>query len=133
RHGGALERALEPVCSGLARAGWRLAANRVRRRLVLVALEVTFPIASVMAAVSIVSSGTDGDWSPRLLVAALILTAAQLLAGVVTGAFAGRWRFVGIRDAAAMVRSALLAGAVGAILLQWLQLVDTGLRLVAAD
>src|SRR6266851_3212063 len=54
-------------------------------------------------------------------------------AGVLTGAFAGRWRFVGLRDAVTIMQSALIAGVVGIFVLHWLQLVDTSLRLVSAD
>src|SRR5204862_4985820 len=58
---------------------------------------------------------------------------AKVFAGQVTGAFAGRWRFVGTRDALIIVRSALIAGGAGVIALHQLQLVNTSLRLVTAD
>ena len=111
----------------------RLAAHPARRRTILSALEVTFPVLSVTAAAAIVYSGNYAQWSSRLLGAALILIALKLAAGLVTGAFAGRWRFAGLHDAMSIVRSALLAGGAGLLLLHWLQLVDTSLRLVAAD
>ena len=111
----------------------RLAAHPARRRTILSALEVSFPVLSVTAAAAIVYSGNYAQWSSRLLGAALILIALQLAAGLVTGAFAGRWRFAGLHDAMSIVRSALLAGGAGLLLLHWLQLVDTSLRLVAAD
>ena len=117
----------------LAGAMDRLAAHPARRRTILSALEVTFPVLSVTAAAAIVYSGNYAQWSSRLLGAALILIALKLAAGLVTGAFAGRWRFAGLHDAMSIVRSALLAGGAGLLLLQWLQLVDTSLRLVAAD
>src|SRR2546421_10059778 len=62
-----------------------------------------------------------------------ILIALKLAAGLVTGAFAGRWRFAGLHDAMSIVRSALLAGGAGLLVLHWLQLVETSLRLVGAD
>ncbi|MGH7546729.1 MAG: polysaccharide biosynthesis protein [Gemmatimonadales bacterium] len=117
----------------LAHAIDQAASNRMRRRLVLGIVEVVFPLLSVTAAVTIVYGGHAAQRSPRLLFAALILTALKLGAGVLTGAFAGRWRFVGIREAATVGRSALIAGGAGLILLHWLQLADTSIRLVGAD
>ena len=111
----------------------RLAANGVRRRLVLTAVEIALPVVSVTATAAIVYSGDYTRWSPRLALAALILIVLQLGAGVLTGAFAGRWRFVGVRDAATITRSALIAGGAALLVLHWLRLVDTSLRLVGAD
>src|SRR6266853_198368 len=111
----------------------RLAANGVRRRVVLTAIEIALPLVSVTAAAAIGYSGDYARWSPRLALAAPILIVLQLGAGVLTGAFAGRWRFVGVRDAASITRSALIAGGAGLLVLHWLQLVDTSLRLVGAD
>src|SRR5207244_13548354 len=95
--------------------------------------ELVVPLLAVVAAAARVDSGTTGAWSPQLLVASGVLTLAKLVVGRVTGAFEGRWRFVGLRDAMIIVRSALIAGAAGLVVVQRLQLVDTSLRLVAAD
>ncbi|OLD92109.1 MAG: hypothetical protein AUG84_02200 [Chloroflexi bacterium 13_1_20CM_4_66_7] len=125
--------ALQPTWLVVARLIDRLAANGVRRRLVLMTIESALPLVSVIAAAAIVYSGDYTRWSPRLALAAVILTVLQLGAGMLTGAFAGRWRFVGLRDAATIMRSALIAGGAGLLVLRWLQLVDTNLRLVGAD
>ncbi len=110
-----------------------MAAGSVRRRLVLTVVEVTLLLASVGAAVAIIYSGDFARWSARVALAAIILMLLKLAAGALTGAFAGRWRFVGLRDAATITQSALIAGVVGFFVLHWLDLVDTNLRLVSAD
>src|SRR2546426_2895243 len=67
------------------------------------------------------------------MIAGLIVVSTKLLAGLITGAQGTRWRYVGIRDAAVIARSALMAGGASLILLHWLQLVDTSVRLIVAD
>jgi FlaA1/EpsC-like NDP-sugar epimerase len=124
---------LQPAGLRFARMMAWMAAVSVRRRLALSAIEIVLPLVSVGAAAAIIYSGDYAHWSRDLVLAAIILTLLKLAAGAITGAFAGRWRFVGVRDAATIVRSALIAGGVGLILLHWLQLVDTSLRLVSAD
>src|SRR6266853_476399 len=57
----------------------RLAANGVRRRVVLTAIEIALPLVSVTAAAAIVYSGDYARWSPRLALAALILIVLQLV------------------------------------------------------
>src|SRR6266550_2013073 len=130
---GALPSMPHRVLAGLAQGVDWVGAERLRRRCALTVLELVFPLLSVVAAAAIVYSGSVEAWSPQLLVAAGVLTLAKLVVGRVTGAFEGRWRFVGLRDAMIIVRSALIAGAVGLVVVQRLQLVDTSLRLVAAD
>src|SRR2546428_5332579 len=121
------------VLTGLAHGVDWVGADRLRRRCALTVLELVFPLLSVVAAAAIVHWGSGEAWSPQLVVAAGVLTLAKLVVGRVTGAFEGRWRFVGLRDAMIIVRSALIAGAVGLVVVQRLHLVDTSLRLVAAD
>ena len=130
---GALHSLPHRVLAGLAQGVDWVGAERLRRRCALTVLELVFPLLSVVAAAAIVYSGSVEAWSPQLLVAAGVLTLAKLVVGRVTGAFEGRWRFVGLRDAMIIVRAALIAGAAGLVVLQRLQLVDTSLRLVAAD
>jgi FlaA1/EpsC-like NDP-sugar epimerase len=131
--GHGLEAALQPTWLTVARVIDRLAAKGVGRRLVLTAIEIALPLVSVIAAAAIVYSGEYTRWSPRLALAAVILTLLKLAAGVLTGAFAARWRFVGLRDAATIMRSALIAGGAGLLVLHWLRLTDSSLRLVGAD
>jgi FlaA1/EpsC-like NDP-sugar epimerase len=126
-------RALHPFWLGLSRTLDEIASHRALRRWVLAALEVVLAVTAVVAAAAIVYSGEFWHWPLRLYSAAAILVATKLLAGVITGAFDGRWRYVGLRDAMTIVRSALIAGGAGLILIHWLQLVNTSLRLVAAD
>ena len=125
--------ALQPTWLGFARLMDRVAANGVRRRVVLTGVELALPLVSAAAAAAIVYSGDYARWSPRVVVAAAILTLLQLGVGLLTGTFTGRWRFVGIRDAASIARSALIAAGAGFAALDALQLVDTTLRLVTAD
>src|SRR5205807_407641 len=87
----------------LAGAMDRLAAHPARRRTILSALEVSFPVLSVTAAAAIVYSGNYAQWSSRLLGAALILIALQLAAGLVTGAFAGGTATAGAGEAGSAV------------------------------
>jgi len=121
------------VLFALARAVDWLGADRLRRRVALTVLELGFPLLSFLGATAIVYSGNVRAWSPELFVAAAILILAKVFTGQVTGAFAGRWRFVGTRDALIIVRSALIAGGAGVIALHQLHLVNTSLRLVTAD
>jgi FlaA1/EpsC-like NDP-sugar epimerase len=131
--GRAAVRAFHPFWVGVSRALDEVASHRRLRGWVLAALEVGLALAAVTAAAAIVHSGDFWNWPFSLYTAAGILVATQLGAGVITGAFDGRWRFVGLRDAATIARSALIAGGAGLILVHWLQLVDTSVRLVAAD
>src|SRR5881296_1237661 len=131
--GRSLMAAHQRVLSALARAVDWVGADRLRRRIALITVELAFPLLSVTGAAAIVYSGNVAAWSPQLFLAAAILILTKLLAGQLTGAFAGRWRFVGIRDAMIIVRSALIAAGAGLIVLHRLQLVDTSLRLVTAD
>jgi hypothetical protein len=128
-----LSTALRPLCLGLSHGLDAVASRRRWRRPIAIALEAGFGIVSVTAAAAIVYSGEFWRWPAQLLIAGLILIATKLAAGLVTGALAGRWRYVGLRDAATIARSALIAGAGGLILLQWLRVVDTSVRLVGAD
>jgi FlaA1/EpsC-like NDP-sugar epimerase len=109
------------------------AAGGVRRRVVLMAVESLLPLISVGAAAVIVYSGDYVLWPPGLTLAALILMLLQLLAGLLTRSFAGRWRFAGLRDAVTIVQSALLAGGAAIVMLLWLQFAGISLRLVIAD
>src|SRR2546426_1944975 len=128
-----LPRALRPLWIGLSHTLDEIAARRAWRRVVVVSLEATFALVSVTAAAAIVYSGEFWRWPRQLYVAALILIAAKLLAAVVTGAFGGRWRYVGVRDAITLARTAVIAGGGGVIALHWLELVNTSVRLVGAD
>src|SRR5712692_239337 len=133
RSGRIMRAVLPPAGLRVARMMAWMAAGSVRRRLALTAIEFALPLASVGAAVVIIYSADYAHWSPGVALAAIILTLLKLGAGVLTGAFAGRWRFVGLRDAVTIMQSALIAGVVGIFVLHWLQLVDTSLRLVSAD
>ena len=124
---------LRPAGLRFARAMAWMAAGSFRRRLVLTVVEVALPLVSVGAAVVIIYSGDPADWPVGVALAAIILTLLKLVTGVLTGAFAGRWRFVGLRDAATIAESALIAGVAGLVMLSWLRLVDASLRLVSAD
>ena len=128
-----LSTVLRRLWIGLSRALDEIAARRSWRRLVGIALETAFAIVSVTAAAAIVYSGEFWQWPRELYLASLILIVSKLLAAVVTGAFGGRWRYVGVRDAITLARTALIAGAGGLIALQSIQLVNTGVRLVGAD
>jgi FlaA1/EpsC-like NDP-sugar epimerase len=121
------------VCLGVSRTLDRLAAHRVWRGLTLAGAELALALASALAAIAIIYSGEYWRWRPELLGAALVLIGSKLTVGVATGAFAGRWRYVGVRDAAIIARSALLAGALGFAILSWLDVVAANLRLVGAD
>jgi len=110
-----------------------MAAGTVRRRVILTVVEFTLLLVSVGAAVAIIYSGDVARWSARVALAGIILMLLKLAAGALTGAFSGRWRFVGLRDAVTITQSALIAGVVGFFVLHWLHLVDTSLRLVSAD
>ena len=125
--------AVQRLLFASARAVDWLGADRLWRRAAVITFELAFPLISVLGATAIVYSGNVRAWSPKLFVAAAILILAKVFAGLVTGAFAGRWRFVGLRDAMIIVRSALIAGGAGVVALHQLQLVNTSLRLVTAD
>ena len=125
--------ATRAVSLRVARTFDKLAAHRMWRRVTLAAAEVALAIASALAAIAIIYSGEYWRWRPELLFAGLLLIGSKLAVGVATGAFAGRWRYVGVRDAAIIARSALLAGALSFAILAWLNLVAANLRLVGAD
>ena len=76
-----------------------MAAGTVRRRVILTVVEFTLLLVSVGAAVAIIYSGDVARWSARVALAGIILMLLKLAAGALTGAFSGRWRFVGLRDA----------------------------------
>lgn len=128
-----LQNTLRSAGFSLARTADEIASHGAWRQPVLVILEVSLAFVAVTAAVAITYSGEYWRWRPQVLIAALLLVAIKLVGGLLTRAFGCRWRYVGIRDAATIVRSALLAGGGGLVILHWLQLVDTSLRLVAAD
>jgi FlaA1/EpsC-like NDP-sugar epimerase len=111
----------------------RLAANRTTRALTLAGAEVALAVAAAIAAIAIIYSGDYWRWTPQLLLAGLILVGTKLAVGLATGAFAGRWRYVGVRDAAMIARAGLFAGVLAFSLLVSLNLVGTNLRLVGAD
>ncbi|PYP70591.1 MAG: hypothetical protein DMD41_14665, partial [Gemmatimonadetes bacterium] len=131
--GRSLPYALRPLWVGLSNTLDEIAARRTWRRVTVVTLEAVFALVSVTAAVAIVHSGEFWLWPGQLYLAALILIASKLLAGVVTGSFGSRWRYVGVRDAMVIARTALIAGGAALIVLNRLQLLDTSLRLVGAD
>jgi FlaA1/EpsC-like NDP-sugar epimerase len=131
--GRVLPNALRPLWIGLSRTLDEIAARRTWRRVTVVTLETLFAVVSVTAAAAIVYSGQFWLWPHSFYLAALILIASKLLAGVVTGSFGSRWRYVGVRDAMVIARTALIAGGAGLIALHELQLVNTSLRLVGAD
>ncbi|MEX2156188.1 MAG: nucleoside-diphosphate sugar epimerase/dehydratase [Gemmatimonadales bacterium] len=95
--------------------------------------ELTLALASALAAIAIIYSGEYWRWRPELIFAGLVLIGTKLTVGVATGSFMGRWRYVGVRDAAVIARSALLAGALGFAILSWLDITAANLRLVGAD
>lgn len=128
-----LRSALRPLLLGLSRTLDEIASHRRWRQLILVVLELGFAFVSITAAAAIVYSGEFWHWPPEVLVAGLILIGAKLLVGLASGAFAVRWRYVGIRDAISIVRSGLIAGAIGFLVLQQFQLINTALRLTGAD
>jgi len=124
--------ALHPLLLGLSRTLDEIASRRQLRAWVLATVEVLLGLTAAIAAIAIVHSGEFWHWPFRLYIAGAILVATQLLAGVVTRALDSRWRYVGLRDAMTITRSALIAAGAGLILLHWLQLVNTSLRVVAA-
>ncbi len=128
----AKQRALHPLLLGLSRTLGEIASRRRLRGWVLATVEVLLALTAAIAATAIVHSGEFWHWPLRLYSAAAILVAVQLLAGLVTRALDSRWRYVGLRDALTITRSALIAAGAGLILLHWLQLVNTSLRVVAA-
>ena len=111
----------------------KLAAHRLWRGVMLAGAELGLALASALAATAIIYSGEYWRWRPELIVAVLVLIGSKLTVGVATGSFAGRWRYVGVRDAAIIARAALLAGALAFAILSWLDLVAANLRLVGAD
>ncbi len=118
---------------GLSRSLDQLAAHRVSRALMLAGAEMALALAAATAAIAIIYSGEYWRWGPELLFAGLILVSTKLAVGLTTGAFAGRWRYVGVRDAASIARSGLLAGGLAYALLAYTDLVGANLRLVGAD
>jgi FlaA1/EpsC-like NDP-sugar epimerase len=118
---------------GLSRSLDRLAAHRTSRALTLAGAELALAFASATAAIAIIYSGEYWRWTLHLLFAGLILVGSKLAVGLATGAFAGRWRYVGVRDAATIARAGLFAGVLAFALLVSLNLVGANLRLVGAD
>jgi FlaA1/EpsC-like NDP-sugar epimerase len=121
------------VALRVARTLDKLAAQRAWRGLTLASAELALAFVSALAAIAIIYSGEYWRWRPELFVAALILIGSKLTVGVATRAFAGRWRYVGVRDAAIIARSALLAGGLAFALLSLLDVVAANMRLVGAD
>ena len=111
----------------------RLAAHRISRTLTLAGAELALALAAATAAIAIIYSGEYWRWGPELFFAGLILVGTKLAVGLAMGAFAGRWRYVGVRDASLITRSALLAGGLAYALLASTALVGARLRLVGAD
>jgi len=128
----AMPHALHPLLLGLSRTFDEIASRRQLRAWVLATVEVLLALTAATAAIAIVHSGEFWHWPFRVFIAGAILVATQLFAGAVTGALHSRWRYVGLRDAMAITRSAFIAAGAGLILLHWLQLVNTSLRVVAA-
>ena len=118
---------------GLARSLDRLAAQRVWRALTVGGAELALALAAAVAAIAMVYSGEYWRWPPTLVLTGAILVASKLVIGITTHSFTGRWRYVGVRDAAIIARSGLLAGGLAFALLAYLQLVPETLRLVGAD
>ncbi len=118
---------------GFARSLDRVAAHRISRTLTLAGAEIALAVAAATAAIAIIYSGEYWRWGPELLVGGLILAGSKLVVGLAMGAFAGRWRYVGVRDASLITRSALLAGGLAYALLASTDLVAANLRLVGAD
>jgi FlaA1/EpsC-like NDP-sugar epimerase len=124
---------LRAVSLRVARTLDKLAAHRAWRAVTLAVAELALALASALAAIAIIYSGEYWRWRPELLFAALVLIGSKLTVGVATRAFAGRWRYVGVRDAAIIARSALLAGGLAFAILSWVDVVAANLRLVGAD
>ncbi len=131
-NGPALPHALDPLLLGLSRTLDEIGSRRQLRDWVKATTEVLLALAASIAAAAIVYSGEFWHWPLRVYTAAAILVLTQLFAGFVTGALHSRWRYVGLRDAVTITRSALIAAGAGLILLHWFQLVNTSLRVVAA-
>ena len=125
--------ALPAFFIGLSRSLDRLAAHRISRAVILAGAELALAVVAAIAAIAIIYSGEYWRWTPHLLLAGLILVGSKLTVGLVTGALAGRWRYVGVRDAATIARAGLLAGGLAFALLVSLDLSGANLRLVGAD
>jgi FlaA1/EpsC-like NDP-sugar epimerase len=124
---------VRPLLSGLSHTLDHLAGDRTWRRLTLAGVELLLALVAATAATAIIYSGAYWHWGVPLFESVLILTLAKLVVGSLTGAFTGRWRFVGIRDAVMIGRSALLAGVLGFLALSVVVRLDTDFRLAVAD
>jgi FlaA1/EpsC-like NDP-sugar epimerase len=123
----------EPLFLTLARGLDRLAGHRAWRRATLGALELGIALLAALAALLIVQGAQRGPWWGEAAWPAAFLVLAKVVAGVFTGAFGCRWRYVGLRDALLVLRSTVVAAAAGLAGIAWLDPAGDGLRLVVAD
>src|SRR5712691_6467559 len=95
--------ALRALPLALARTLDRLAGHRTSRRVTLGVLEFGIALLAANGAVLVVYGGGDRPLSGGLLAAVALLVSAKVALGLFTGAFGSRWRYVGTRDALAIV------------------------------
>ncbi|HKC37927.1 MAG TPA: hypothetical protein VKC15_00150, partial [Gemmatimonadales bacterium] len=117
----------------LARFFDRLAGYRVYRAVALAGVELAIALIAAVSAITIIQSGEFWKWQAPLLFAGLVLVSSKILVGLATQSFSGRWRYVGVRDAAIVTRAAVIAAVLAFAMLEFLNLAGVRLRLVGAD
>jgi len=117
----------------LARFFDRLAGYRVYRAIALAGVELAIALIAAVTAIAIIQSGEFWKWQSPLLFAGLVLVSSKILVGLATQSFSGRWRYVGVRDAAIVTRAAVIAAVLAFAMLEFLNLAGVRLRLVGAD
>ena len=123
---------LRPVWLVLSRAVDRIASHPRWRVPFLVLAEVGFAGLAVASAAAFVHSGEFWRWSSLTWREVLLLAAIQLAVAALSGGFAVRWRFVGLRDALVIARSGTVSAIIGFGVVRLFGEGETALRFVGA-